>query len=155
MNATVERVAAILTEANAASEITTLPEAAPNAASAAAQLGCDVAAIANSLVFDGDGAPVLVIASGGHRVETAKVAALVGASAVTRATPDFVREATGQPIGGVAPVGHPQAITTVVDTRLANHPHVWAAAGHPRTVFRTTFDELVAMTDGSPADIGA
>ncbi|WP_046468372.1 YbaK/EbsC family protein [Allosalinactinospora lopnorensis] len=155
MNATVEHVAAVLRRLSAADEITELPEAAPNAATAAAQLGCDVAAIANSLIFTADGAPVLVIASGAHRVDTAKVASLVDASEVTRATPDFVRAATGQPIGGVAPIGHPQPIRTIVDTRLAERDTVWAAAGHPRTVFRSTFDELVRITEGTPADVGA
>ncbi|RNL86905.1 YbaK/EbsC family protein [Halostreptopolyspora alba] len=155
MNTTVERVAAILSEAGAANEITELDEAAPNAASAAAQVGCETAAIANSLVFAADDTPLLVIASGGHRVDTAKIAALVGASAVTRATPDFVRESTGQPIGGVAPVGHPRPIPTILDTWLADYPQVWAAAGHPRTVFATTFEELVRITAGTPADVGA
>jgi prolyl-tRNA editing enzyme YbaK/EbsC (Cys-tRNA(Pro) deacylase) len=70
-----------------------------------------------------------------------------------RADADFVRAATGQPIGGVAPVGHPSPIYTVVDRALAAYPVVWAAAGHPHAVFPTTFDELVGLTDGSPAEV--
>ena len=72
------------------------------------------------------------------------LAAAVGASTVRRATPEFVREHTGQPIGGVAPVGHPKPVTTLIDTWLAKHEQVWAAAGHPHTVFPTTYDELIA-----------
>src|ERR1700729_1015684 len=84
-----------------------LPDSAPPAAAAAAQLGCEVGAIANSLVFAADGAPLLVMTSGAHRVDTAKVAALIGASGVERADARSVREWTGQAIGGGAPAGHP------------------------------------------------
>src|SRR5438552_18248152 len=104
------RFAAVLRDVGVAGEVRELPESAPTAASAAAQLGCEVGAIANSLVFTADGAPLLVMTSGAHRVDTGKVAALVGAAKVKRADPDFVRQATGQTIGGVAPVGHPQPL---------------------------------------------
>ena len=80
-------------------------------------------------MFDADGGPLLVLASGAHRVDTAKVTALVGARKVRRATPEFVLEATGQEVGGVAPVGHPAPLRTVVDVDLAAHPLLWAAVG--------------------------
>ncbi|HVW40390.1 MAG TPA: YbaK/EbsC family protein, partial [Amycolatopsis sp.] len=63
--------------------------------------------------------------------------------------------ATGQPIGGVAPVGHPAPIRTLVDTALADYPQVWAAGGIPHAVFPTSYDELVRLTGGTPADVGA
>ena len=132
-----------------------LPEPAPTAATAAAQLGCEVGAIANSLVFSADGAPLLVLTSGAHRVDTTRVAVLVGAATVKRAGPEFVRAATGQAIGGVAPVGHPQPLRTLVDRWLDAHDVVWAAAGHAHTVFPTSFAELVRITSGAPADVGA
>ncbi|MCT9930181.1 YbaK/EbsC family protein [Planotetraspora sp. A-T 1434] len=147
------RVAEALRSHGAEGEIVVLPESAPTAATAAAQLGCEVGAIANSLIFDADGAPLLVLTSGAHRVNTDLIAGLVGAAKVRRATPEFVREHTGQPIGGVAPVGHPASVRTLVDTWLAKHEVVWAAAGHPHTVFPTTFDELLAMTSGTPAEV--
>jgi len=131
-----------------------LAEPAPTAATAAAQLGCEVGAIANSLVFNADGEPLLVLTSGAHRVDTAKVAAELGAEKVSRADPDFVNACTGQRIGGVAPVGHPTPIRTLVDTELQTYDVVWAAAGHVHTVFPTTFDELVRITSGTPADVG-
>ena len=155
MHPNTEKVAAALKERGAAGEIIELPEAAPTAEAAARQLGCPVGAIANSLIFDADGAPLLVLTSGAHRVDTAKVAALVGARRVRRATPEFVREATGQPIGGVAPVGHPSPIRTLVDTWLERHETVWAAGGHPHTVFPTSYAELLRITGGTPADVGA
>ena len=123
------------------------------------RLGCRTArlrtgAIANSLVFNADGAPLLVLTSGAHRVDTGTVAALLGAASVKRADPDFVRAHTGQPIGGVAPVGHPSKIRTLVDVWLGRYKVVWAAAGHPHTVFPTSFSELARITGGCAADVG-
>jgi prolyl-tRNA editing enzyme YbaK/EbsC (Cys-tRNA(Pro) deacylase) len=134
-------------------EVRELPEPAPTAATAAAQLGCEVGAIANSLVFSADAQPLLILTSGAHRVNTAKVAAEVGVEKLGRADPDFVYASTGQRIGGVAPVGHPRPIRTLVDTSLAQYDVVWAAAGHAHTVFPTSFDELVRITSGTPLDV--
>jgi len=130
-----------------------LPDAVHTAAAAAAALGVEVGQIANSLIFDADSEPLLVLTSGAHRVDTAKVASLIGVTAVRRATPEFVREHTGQAIGGVAPVGHPKPIRTLVDTALAGYDVVWAAGGIPPAVFPTTFDELVRVTTGTPAEV--
>jgi prolyl-tRNA editing enzyme YbaK/EbsC (Cys-tRNA(Pro) deacylase) len=146
--------AAVLRDLGVPGAVRELPERAPTAATAAAQLGCEVGAIANSLVFDADGAPLLVMTSGAHRVDTAKVAALLGAGVVQRADAGAVRTWTGQPIGGVGPVGHPAPIRTLVDTWLEKYDVIWAAAGHPHTVFPTTFAELVRITSGTAADVG-
>ena len=145
--------AALLADLDVPGLVRELPEPAPTAAAAAAQLGCEVGAIANSLVFSADGAPLLVMTSGAHRVDTAKVAALIGAAAVRRADAPSVRAWTGQAIGGVAPVGHPAPIPTLVDTWLEKYDVVWAAAGHPHAVFPTSFAELVRVTGGTPADV--
>ncbi|GAA4500336.1 YbaK/EbsC family protein [Actinoallomurus oryzae] len=153
MHPNTANVAARLRELGATGEVRELPEAAPTAVAAAAQLGCEVGAIANSLIFAADGEPLLVLTSGAHRVDTAKVAALIGATKVKRADPEFVRAATGHPIGGVAPVGHPRPVRTLVDKWLAEHEVVWAAAGHPHTIFPTSYDELVRITGGTPAEV--
>lgn len=137
----------------AADGIRALPESAPTAQAAADQLGCDVGAIANSLVFSADGAPLLVMTSGAHRVNTDRVAELLGIGSLQRASADEVRAWTGQAIGGVAPTGHPTPIGTLVDISLASYSQVWAAAGHPHTVFPTTYDELLAITDGTAAEV--
>ncbi len=155
MHPNARKVAAVLRELGVPGEVRELPEAAPTAAAAAAQLGCELGAIANSLVFSADGVPLLVLTSGAHRVDTARVGTLVGAAKVKRADPDFVREATGQAIGGVAPVGHPEELRTLVDLWLEGYEVVWAAAGHAHTVFPTSFAELVRITGGTPADVGA
>jgi len=146
--------ASALRSLGVAGEVRVLPESAPTAATAAAQLGCEVGAIANSLVFAADGAPLLVMTSGAHRVDTARVAGLIGAGEVTRADARSVRDWTGQVIGGVGPVAHPAPIRTLVDTWLAKYDVVWAAAGHPHTVFPTSFDELLRITSGTAADVG-
>jgi len=148
-----DRVVAALRAGGARADVRRFETPVPTAAAAAQALGCDVGAIANSLVFDADGEPLLVLASGSHRVDTGKVAALVGATKVRRATPEFVLAATGQEVGGVAPVGHPAPLRTLVDEDLAAHPQVWAAGGIPHAVFPTTFDELVVLTRGEPADV--
>ena len=151
----VAEVARLMAEAGATGEVRELPDSARTAAAAAAQLGVPVGAIANSLVFDVGGTPLLVLTSGGHRVDQAAVAALLGVPRVDRATPDFVRRHTGQAIGGVAPVGHPEPIGTLVDITLARFDTVWAAAGHPHTVFPTTYDELLRLTAGTAAEVAA
>ncbi|HET6214956.1 MAG TPA: YbaK/EbsC family protein [Micromonosporaceae bacterium] len=139
--------------AGQACRIRMLPDAVHTALAAAAALGVEVGQIANSLIFDADDHPLLVLTSGAHRVDTAKVAALVGADEVRRAASDFVREHTGQPIGGVAPLGHPKPVRTLVDTALAQYDEIWAAGGIPHAVFPTTYAELVRITAGTPADV--
>ena len=150
----VAEVRRALAGAGVAGEVRELPARAGTAVAAAELLGVEVGAIANSLVFEAAGHPVLVLTSGAHRVDTGKVATLLGVPALSRASADFVREHTGQAIGGVAPVGHPAPIGTLVDVTLARHPRVWAA-GHPCTVFPTTYDELLRITDGTPAEVDA
>lgn len=137
----------------APSRVRTLPDAVATAAAAATALRVEIGQIANSLIFNADGEPLLVLTSGAHRVDTAKVARLLGCGPVKRATPEFVREHTGQPIGGVAPLGHPKPIRTLVDTDLAAYPEVWAAGGIPHAVFPTTYADLVRITSGTPADV--
>jgi prolyl-tRNA editing enzyme YbaK/EbsC (Cys-tRNA(Pro) deacylase) len=125
-------------------------------AEAAAAVGCTVEQIAKSVVFIGkaSGQPLLVIASGGNRVDEKKVQALVGEK-ITRADADFVRAQTGFVIGGVPPLGHDRPLRTFIDADLLAYAEIWAAAGHPNAVFRLTPDELVQMTGGVVADVKA
>ena len=153
MHSSAEHVASELAALGVQGQVQELAEPAPTAATAAAQLGCEVGAIANSLLFSADGAPLLVLTSGAHRVDTAKVAAELGVREVRRGDPDFVYASTGQRIGGVAPIGHPKPVRTLVDVALRSYDVIWAAAGHVHTVFPTTFDELVRITSGTPADV--
>ncbi|MFF5227184.1 YbaK/EbsC family protein [Dactylosporangium sp. NPDC000521] len=134
-------------------QVRVLTEPVHTAAAAAAAVGVEVAQIANSLIFEAGGDPLLVLTSGAHRVDTAKVAALLGTGKVKRATAEFVREHTGQVIGGVSPLGHPKPVRTLVDVDLAQFGEVWAAGGIPQAVFPITYDELVRITAGTPAEV--
>ncbi|MCV7065026.1 YbaK/EbsC family protein [Mycolicibacterium farcinogenes] len=141
-------VAAAVAAAGIEPAIKILPADAKTAAAAAAQLGCEVGAIANSLVFECDGAPLLVMASGAARIDTGVVADHLGASALRKADPKFVRSATGQVIGGVAPTGHPAPLRTVVDQTLASYPVIWTAAGTADSVMPLTYEQLLTLTGG-------
>lgn len=161
----VENVRAVLEQLGVpgVARIQHIPDGARTAAEAAAAVGVDVGAIANSLVFvavtgraDTAGEtrePLLVMTSGGHRVDTAALAARLGVDAIERATPEIVRSATGQVIGGVAPVGHPAPLRTIVDPVLATFPEIWAAAGHSHAVFPLTYADLVRITNGTPTPV--
>jgi len=143
----VARVEAALASAGVATQVVWLDGAAKTAVDAAAALGIEVGAIANSLVFLLDGEPVLVMTSGAHRVDTVWLGERVG-GAFARADAATVKDATGQVIGGIAPLGHPAPLRTFVDEDLAGYPEIWAAAGHAHTVFPLSYEQLVRITAG-------
>lgn len=149
------RVQDALSVAGSTARVRELDESARTAADAAKALGVPVGAIVKSLVFVADGHPVLVLASGDHQVDTHEVGRALDAHHVGRADADLVRDATGFPIGGVSPVAHPHPLRTLVDTALEKYDVVWAAGGHPHYVFPTTYDELLRLTEGTAADVGA
>jgi len=132
--------------------IVTQDEPTHTAAEAAQALGVEVGAIAKSLVFLLDEDPVLLLVSGEHQVDLTRTGERLQGT-LTRAPATMVREVTGQPIGGVAPVGHPANLSTYVDNALSRHRELWAAGGHPNTVFRTSFTELVRITAGLAIDV--
>ncbi len=137
-------------------QVVELPSSARTAADAAAAVGCEVGQIVKSLVFRGrdSGRAILVAASGSHRVDERALRTVLGEE-IEKASADFVREQTGFAIGGVPPLGHAHELSTVVDEELLRHDRIWAAAGHPHAVFPLTPAELVAMTGGKVARIGA
>ena len=153
VHASARRVADILAAAGAGGEVREFEASTRTARDAAAALGCPVGAIASSLVFMADGSPLLIVTSGAHRVDVDLVAGALGGTELRQATPEEVRAATGFPIGGVAPVGHPEPIRTLVDVALRDYPAVWASAGTPRAVFSTSFDELLRLTGGDEARV--
>ena len=155
-SASVVRVRAALAERGLDAEVIELAAAARTARDAASQLGCEVAQIANSLVFRGErsGGALLVMSSGANRVDLSRLAGLVG-EPVGKADAAFVREQSGFAIGGVAPVGHVGAMRVLIDRDLLQYGVIWAAAGHPHTVFRLTPDEPVRLTGGAVVDVVA
>lgn len=132
--------------------IITQPLPVHTAQEAADAIGVDVGAIIKSLVFLLDDDPVLLLVSGKHQVQLDRTGERLEGT-LTRASADLVREVTGQPIGGVSPVGHPTNLPTYIDNALARHAELWAAGGHPNTLFRTTFGELVRITAGLAIDV--
>jgi prolyl-tRNA editing enzyme YbaK/EbsC (Cys-tRNA(Pro) deacylase) len=134
--------------------IVELPDSTRTAADAAKAVGCTVDQIAKSIVFRtvGEKKPVMVIASGAHRIDEKKVAALVG-DEIEKADPDYVREKTGFSIGGVPPVGHSVPIPIIIDEELLRHAEIWAAAGNPHSVFKISADDLVRITNGDVRSI--
>ena len=137
-----------------ANEVIELGSPVRTAADAARAVGWEVGHIVKSLVFRAEpsGRGVLVLTSGANRVDEARLAGLMG-ERVVKADPVFVREQTGFAIGGVPPVGHALPLPTLVDEDLTRHREIWAAAGHPRSLFRLTPDELLRMTGGRVAKV--
>jgi prolyl-tRNA editing enzyme YbaK/EbsC (Cys-tRNA(Pro) deacylase) len=123
-------------------EVRQFPEGTKTAEDAARAIGCRVGQIVKSLVFVADDRPVLALTSGANRVDTDRLAALAGAAGVRRANPEEARAATGFAVGGTPPFGHPERVRTFLDRDLLGYQEVWAAAGTPDAVFRTTPEEL-------------
>jgi prolyl-tRNA editing enzyme YbaK/EbsC (Cys-tRNA(Pro) deacylase) len=146
VTAPVSNVRRALVLAGVEDTVRTLPVSVPTAAAAATALGCDVAAITNSLVFDVGGIPLLILASGAARVDTALVAARLDTARIRRAAPEFVLEHTGQEVGGVAPVGHPRKIRTLLDITLQQYGLLWAGAGDHNSMFSITYQDLQRIT---------
>lgn len=154
--AAVQRAKAAIAASGMKGEIKLLSDSARTAAEAASALGIQVGQIASSLVFKlPDGKPLLVITSGGHRVDTDLVASFLQVPELGRADADFVKEVSGYSVGGVAPIGWLNApAITLIDLALDNYSEVWAAAGHPHTVFPTSFSELKSAAGATPAKVG-
>ena len=149
----VQRVQAALTAAGSAAEIIALADTARSAEDAAASVGCDLGAIVKSLVFRVGERPVMALVAGDRQCDLKALPAALGLEGkAKRADADMVRAATGFAIGGVAPVGHPAPVPVAVDASLGRFETIYAAAGHPYCVFRTSFDELVRLTDGRTSE---
>ncbi|WP_432010436.1 YbaK/EbsC family protein [Streptomyces cucumeris] len=147
------RFADALRELGLEVEVRAFPDAVRTAAQAAAALGCELSQIVKSLVFEADGASVLVLVDGASRVDVERVREELGAGSVRRADPSVVRETTGYAIGGVPPFGHRVRTRVLADRGLLGHPVVWAAAGTPHTVFPLPPAELVTHAGATVADV--
>lgn len=143
---------ASLLAAGHADTIQAFPEGTRTAADAAAAVGCDVAQIAKSIVFRAGGRAAVIVTSGANRVDMAKASSALGVP-LKRADADWVRAATGFAVGGVAPIGHLTPPLVLLDRDLLTLNPIWAAAGSPQHVFRTTAQALLAMTGASSADV--
>jgi prolyl-tRNA editing enzyme YbaK/EbsC (Cys-tRNA(Pro) deacylase) len=154
LHPTALRTSQLLREAGVDTQVVEFEQPTRTSADAAAAIGCSVAEIAKSIVFRGreSGRAVVVVASGANRVSEAKVAAMVG-EALARADADFVRDATGYAIGGVAPIGHAQPVKLLLDEDLQRFDTVWAAGGTPFSVFPLRPGELRSITGAPWSDV--
>jgi prolyl-tRNA editing enzyme YbaK/EbsC (Cys-tRNA(Pro) deacylase) len=134
-------------------EVRRFPEGTKTAEAAARAVGCEVGQIVKSLVFMAGDEPVLALTSGANRVDTGRLASLAGASDARRADPEEARAATGFAVGGTPPFGHPTRVRTFLDRDLLAYEDVWAAAGTPDAVFRTTPAELGRLAEAEVADL--
>ena len=155
-NSSVMRVKSYLENAGIDRQIVALSDSARTAAEAAEALGIEVGQVASSIVFKlPNGSALLVITSGRHRVDTKLVATGIGVEKLHRADADFVRDVSGFAIGGVSPVGwiNPPG-EILIDEALNDYEVVWAAAGHPHSVYSTTYSELIKCTGAKPMVVG-
>ena len=154
-NPSVQRVSAKLKELGVEGEVHVLSDSARTAQEAADALGILVGQVASSIVFKlDDESPLLVITSGRHRVDTKLVAEKLGIAKLHRVDADYVKEKSGFSIGGVSPVGWISPATILIDEALNDYEVVWAAAGHPHSVYPTTFAELLECTGATPMVVG-
>ena len=134
-------------------EVRRFPEGTKTAEDAARAIGCDVSQIVKSLVFVADDEAVLALTSGANRVDTRRLAELAGAGTVRRANADEARSATGFAVGGTPPFGHPTRLRAFLDRDLLAHRDVWAAAGTPDSVFRTSPSELQRSAEAQVVEL--
>lgn len=152
-NPVVSNVRRALVAAGLPDTVIVVPDSVATAATAAAVLGCEVGAIANSLIFECDGAPLLILASGAAKVNVKLLAREHGLGKITRADPEFVLVHAGQPVGGVAPLGHPEPIRAFLDTDLAQFPVLWAGAGSHQAMLSLSYADLLRVTDAVPTSV--
>jgi prolyl-tRNA editing enzyme YbaK/EbsC (Cys-tRNA(Pro) deacylase) len=150
----IERFRAAAEAAGIHVEVVRFPEGTKTAADAARAVGCELGQIVKSLVFVADGRPLVALTSGANRADTGRLAELLGAGEVRRATPEEARAATGFAIGGTPPFGYPEAVTQVMDRALLGHAEVWAAAGTPDGVWKVDPKRLLDVTGARVEDFG-
>ncbi|MEI3607369.1 YbaK/EbsC family protein [Pseudogracilibacillus sp. SE30717A] len=150
----VQRFEEILRAKGLNNKIVELPNNARTAKEAADAIGCEVSHIAKSIIFrlENTKRPLLIVASGRNRIDEKKIETYID-DTLGKADAEFVREHTGYVIGGVPPLGHTEKIETLIDEDLFEFKTIWAAAGHPKTVFELTPDELVKMTEGQVVSV--
>ena len=149
-----ERVQAALDSMGLEAKVLRLPDSTRTAPEAAQAVGCNVGAIAKSLLFIADGEPLLVICAGDRRVNTGRVAELVGAKSVKMAPAEEVRRITGYAIGGVPPLGHATRVTALMDESLLRWPVIYAAAGAHDALFPVDPNRLAQVTGARLENVG-
>ena len=149
----VKRVEKSIKQFDKKMSVITLDSSARTALEAASSLDCDVGAIVKSLLFRTENTFTLFLVSGDKKASLNKIKKTLNIKDASMASPDDVKNITGYSIGGVSPVGHLNKIEILIDHSLARFKNLYAAAGHPNCVFKTNFDDLKKITNGSIEDI--
>ena len=148
-----KRVQEFITQFDSKLKILTLDTTARTAKDAAEALGCEVGAIVKSLVFRADDIFLICLVAGDKRCSLNKLKKIIDKKDVCMANADEVKSNTGFSIGGVAPVAHLKKLKILIDQSLGRFQNVFAAAGHPNSIFKIEYDKLVQMTKGEVKEI--
>jgi len=148
----VERVAAFLREAGAEARVEEFRSGTPTAFDAAQAVGCDLAQIVKSLVFDCGGRPTVVLIPGDRRADAAKIARATGTPFARIAGTEEVQDATGFEPGAVAPFPLPRIDRVFIDRTLLAHRVVWIGAGSSKHMAALSPAELVRLSRARPMD---
>ena len=149
----VQRVVKVLKSFDPALKVEVLSSSARTAVDAAASLNCEVGAIVKSLLLRTDDSFILCLVSGDKRCSLNKIKKMINKKDVSMANADQVKSQTGFSIGGVSPVAHLEKIKILIDSSLSRYENVYAAAGHPNSIFKITYKQLIKLTEGKEEDI--
>ncbi len=149
----VKRVIKILSDFDSNLKVEAMNSSARTAADAAAVLNCEVGAIVKSLLLRADESFILCLVSGDKRCSLNKIKKMINKKDVSMANADQVKSQTGFSIGGVSPVAHLEKIEILIDSSLSRYENVYAAAGHPNSIFKIAYKQLIKLTKGKEEDI--
>ena len=149
----VKRVVKVLSDFDSNLKVEALNSSARTAVDAAASLKCEVGAIVKSLLLRTEDSFILCLVSGDKRCSLNKIKKMINKKDVSMANADQVKSQTGFSIGGVSPVAHLEKIKILVDSSLSRYENVYAAAGHPNSIFKITYKQLINLTEGKEEDI--
>jgi len=149
----VRRVIKVLRDFDSSLKVEVLNSSARTAVDAAASLNCEVGAIVKSLLLRIDDSFILCLVSGDKRCSLNKIKKMINKKDVSMANAEQVKSQTGFSIGGVSPVAHLEKIKILVDSSLSRYENVYAAAGHPNSIFKITYKQLIKLTEGKEEDI--
>ena len=149
----VQRVKKVLRDFDSSLKIEILDSSARTAIDAANSLNCEVGAIVKSLLLRTNDTYILCLVSGNKRCSLNKIKKIINKKNVSMADADQVKNQTGFSIGGVSPIAHLEKVKTLIDLSLSRFDNVYAAAGHPNSIFKITYNQLIKLTEGREEDI--
>ena len=149
----VKRVAKVLSDFDSNLKVEVLNSSARTAVDAAISLNCEVGAIVKSLLLRTEDSFILCLVSGDKRCSLNKIKKMINKKDVSMANAEQVKSQTGFSIGGVSPVAHLEKIKILIDSSLSRYENVYAAAGHPNSIFKITYKQLIQLTEGKEEDI--